>query len=95
MTNLLQEWHHQLRSSLHPVLFSAFYKSIAFICDFFPASVNDSLRVSALLAAPRVLQAFIAAVGDYFTYRLASQIYGSSHPAALATVSNPPAVVFF
>ncbi|KAH8171964.1 alg9-like mannosyltransferase family protein [Sarocladium implicatum] len=81
------EWHHQLRSSLHPILFSAFYKLVDGLCSIFSHSkANDTLRASALLAAPRVLQAVIAAVGDYFTYRLAATIYGPSQPAALTAL---------
>ncbi|KAK0386230.1 hypothetical protein NLU13_6067 [Sarocladium strictum] len=80
------EWHHQLRSSLHPILFSAVYKLTSFLCDLLPPSAYDSLRANALIAAPRVLQAFIAAVGDHFTYRLASQIYGPSTSASLAAI---------
>ena len=58
------------------------------ICSYLPSSsANDALRASALLAAPRVLQALIAAIGDYFTYRLAITIYGPSQPAALTAVS--------
>jgi phosphatidylinositol glycan class B len=70
------EWHHQLRSSIHPALFSAAYLVADTISKILPAS--NPLRVSILMAAPRVLQAVIAALGDWYTWRLTNTIYNSN-----------------
>ncbi|KAH7326407.1 family 22 glycosyltransferase [Stachybotrys elegans] len=67
------EWKHQLRSSLHPIIFSLAYTladAIARVLPFFA-----SFRVTALLAAPRILQAVFAALGDWYTWQLATKIY--------------------
>jgi phosphatidylinositol glycan class B len=75
------EWKHQLRSSLHPALFSACYIVADFVSSILPVPI--SFKVSALIAAPRILQALIAAVGDWYTWQLASKIYSNDANAAL------------
>lgn len=56
-------------------------------------SCGTSSRASLLLAAPKALQAAIAAYGDYYTYKIARHVYGSDSSAtSLAlffTVSSP------
>jgi GPI mannosyltransferase 3 len=85
------EWREGLRSSVHPLLFAAVYKATALICDF--SNLTAGARAEALIAAPKVLQAIIAATGDLFTWRLAQELYGSEDrgsTAALAlTVISP------
>ncbi|KAL4768743.1 Alg9-like mannosyltransferase family-domain-containing protein [Aspergillus nidulans var. acristatus] len=85
------EWEHQLRSSLHPLIFAAVYTVadlVARTLGFAPTS-----RAELLIAAPGITQAVIAAVGDFYTWKLARYIYGDgSHEtwAALAlTVVSP------
>ncbi|KAM5345397.1 hypothetical protein ACJ41O_011259 [Fusarium nematophilum] len=71
---LTWEWKHQLRSSLHPALFAGAY----LVADFVASHVLPMgiLRAAILVAAPRALQAVIAALGDWFTWQLAVSIYG-------------------
>lgn len=48
--------------------------------------LKSSSRAALVLAAPKVLQALVAALGDYYTYKLAQQIYGKSSYPAWCTV---------
>ncbi|KAK8095342.1 GPI mannosyltransferase [Apiospora kogelbergensis] len=85
------EWQHNLRSSLHPGLFSLGYT--------LTASYMSSMRLSphytaiALVAIPKVLQAGIAALTDWYAWRLAEKLYGSNSAAAwsvlLMSIANP------
>jgi phosphatidylinositol glycan class B len=84
---LTWEWHHQLRSSLHPALFSAAYLVADAISKVLPFA--NSIRVPVILAAPRALQAVFAALGDWYTWRLAGDIYPSNGNASLFAVSVP------
>ncbi|KAJ6136541.1 hypothetical protein N7512_001701 [Penicillium capsulatum] len=85
------EWHHQLRSSLHPLLFAAIYK----IADLFASALNLPVgtRAELLIAGPKIVQAVVSAIGDFYTWKLASRIYGEDTTGAwttlLATVLNP------
>lgn len=79
-----QEWKHQLRSSIHPLLFAAIYYvagSIAWLLRLSPLTAADLL-----IAAPKTAQAVIAAIGDYYTWKLAGRVYGSDSHGAWATV---------
>jgi phosphatidylinositol glycan class B len=69
------EWDYQLRSSLHPVLFAVTYRLVSRCTALVSASPQVSAQ--ALLAAPKLLQALIAAAGDFYTWRLAERIHGS------------------
>ncbi|KAK8089458.1 hypothetical protein PG997_004419 [Apiospora hydei] len=85
------EWQYNLRSSLHPGLFSLVYTLIA--------SYMSSMRLSphytgiALVAAPKVIQAGIAALTDWYAWRLAEKLYGGNSAAAwsvlLMGIANP------
>ncbi|KAL6860890.1 glycosyltransferase family 22 protein [Trichoderma novae-zelandiae] len=75
LTNIIQEWHHQLRSSLHPLLFSAAYTVADRLSAILPP--GSAVRSAIVIAAPRVLQALIAALGDWYTWHLAAHVYGS------------------
>lgn len=89
--NNKQEWKEHLRSAIHPSIFAGCY----LIADFLASILHLSApyRAQLLLAAPKVLQAVIAAIGDYYTWRLAEVTYGirSLAPAAalVVTVANP------
>ncbi|KAH7258258.1 family 22 glycosyltransferase [Fusarium solani] len=73
---LTWEWQHQLRSSLHPALFAGAYLTADFIAShILPMGI---LRAAILVAAPRTLQAGIAALGDWYTWQLAVSIYGDN-----------------
>jgi len=67
------EWREQLRSSMHPILFAAVYRAAAQVGDVFGAT--PYVKAELLLAAPKILEAIIAALGDYFTFRLAHEIH--------------------
>lgn len=80
-----QEWREQLRSALHPALFATTYK----LADGFSNSLKlaPATRADVLLAAPKTLQAVIAAVGDYYTWKLAKHIHGAGSPSAWAALA--------
>ncbi|KAI9167467.1 GPI mannosyltransferase [Paramyrothecium foliicola] len=73
---LTWEWQHQLRSSIHPALFSTAYLAANAVSKLLPSA--NVIRVSALLAAPRTLQALFAALGDWYTWRLTGKLYPSN-----------------
>ncbi|PKS10050.1 hypothetical protein jhhlp_004675 [Lomentospora prolificans] len=83
------EWQHQLRSSLHPTLFALVYK----FADLLGQYVVPGLRTTLLLWAPKVTQATIAALGDFYTWELARKLYRhdsmASTTALWMTVLNP------
>jgi phosphatidylinositol glycan class B len=74
-----KEWRHQLRSSLHPALFAAAYLA----ADALAAALglSPALRARVLLAAPKALQAVVAACVDLSTLALAENLYGADDPA--------------
>ncbi|POR36063.1 GPI mannosyltransferase 3 [Tolypocladium paradoxum] len=77
---LTWEWHYQLRSSLHPALFSAAYMVADKLSSLLPA--GNVLRTAIVMGAPKVLQAGIAGLGDWYTWQLAVNIYGSGSNAS-------------
>ncbi|KAK3692421.1 glycosyltransferase family 22 protein [Podospora appendiculata] len=88
---LTWEWQYQLRSSLHPALFGLAYKVLHSLMAFM--NLFPPFQSFVLVALPKVVQSVFAALADYYTWRLASDIYGrdSNVPwAALwMTVLNP------
>ena len=86
-----QEWREHLRSALHPALFATIYKVTGGVSTAF--NLAPASKAYTLLAAPKTLQAVIAAIGDYYTWKLAKHIHGPGSPptwAALAlTVASP------
>ncbi|KAJ6138150.1 GPI mannosyltransferase [Penicillium samsonianum] len=85
------EWRHQLRSSLHPLFFAALYKAADFLAS--ALSVSPATRAELLIAAPKTAQAVVAAIGDFYTWKLAVRVYGKdsrgSWTTLIATVLNP------
>ncbi|KAE8149252.1 Alg9-like mannosyltransferase family-domain-containing protein [Aspergillus avenaceus] len=79
------EWRHQLRSSIHPLLFAALYS----VTDFSARLVHFSpaIRADLLIAVPKVAQAIISATGDLYTWKLAQSVYGRRSPDAWATLA--------
>ncbi|KAK1779230.1 Alg9-like mannosyltransferase family-domain-containing protein [Copromyces sp. CBS 386.78] len=87
---LTWEWQHQLRSSLHPAIFGVAYKVAHWsLSSFFPPSFETFL----LEALPKLIQSVFAALGDFYTWQLATSIFGdeSNIPwtALWMTVLNP------
>ncbi|KAK4171859.1 GPI mannosyltransferase, partial [Triangularia setosa] len=85
------EWQYQLRSSLHPAIFGAAYKlaeTVMSAMHLFPP-----FTASMLVALPGALQSVFAALGDFYTWKLAMDIYGRESYAPWAvlwmTVFNP------
>ncbi|KAK3313808.1 Alg9-like mannosyltransferase family-domain-containing protein [Apodospora peruviana] len=88
---LTWEWEHQLRSSLHPAIFGVAYKAFRGLMSFLV--LPPPFQSFALVALPKLVQSGFAALGDFYTWRLATEIFGrrSNSPwAALwMTVLNP------
>lgn len=47
-----------------------------------------------LIAAPRVVQAFIAGLGDYFTWLLATKIYPDGNASSFVVSHHPPSYFY-
>ncbi|KAK2606000.1 glycosylphosphatidylinositol anchor biosynthesis [Conoideocrella luteorostrata] len=71
---LTWEWHHHLRSSLHPIIFSAGYIAADLLSKLLPA--GHMLRASIVVGSPKVLQAVCAGLCDWYTWQLAVKIFG-------------------
>lgn len=81
-----QEWHHKLRSSLHPGLFSLGYFIIANYMRSMP--FDDSYTALALVIVPKIMQAGIAALSDWYAWRLGEKLYGRNSVTAWSVVSG-------
>ncbi|KAL4804404.1 Alg9-like mannosyltransferase family-domain-containing protein [Aspergillus unguis] len=79
------EWKHQLRSSLHPLIFAAVYSAADVVAR--TLGLSPASRADLLIEAPGITQAVIAAVGDYYTWKLARYIYGERSNEAWATLA--------
>ncbi|KAL2752649.1 glycosyltransferase family 22 protein [Sodiomyces alcalophilus JCM 7366] len=90
---LTWEWRLQLRSSLHPALFTAVYWIADGFTRLIPSALVIHLRPSILIAAPKVLQVVSAAASDWYTWQLAVKLYGrsstSSWFALFMTICSP------
>jgi phosphatidylinositol glycan class B len=71
-----------LRSSLHPAIFSAAYLVGDYGTRYLP--VGPTAKTAVIVAAPRFVQAFIAAAGDFFTWKFAMNIYPDSNVSSFA-----------
>lgn len=80
-----QEWKHQLRSSLHPLLFATIYYAADAVAQ--SLRLSPTTRAGLLIAAPKATQAGVAALGDFFTWKLARRIYGSQNNASGAALA--------
>ncbi|KAL2134261.1 hypothetical protein VTI74DRAFT_628 [Chaetomium olivicolor] len=88
---LTWEWQHQLRSSLHPAIFGLAYKAVDGVMS--AMHLFPPFRALMLVALPGTLQSVFAALGDFFTWKLAMDVYGGDSYAPWAalwmTVLNP------
>ncbi|KAK5653101.1 hypothetical protein OQA88_9199 [Cercophora sp. LCS_1] len=88
---LTWEWQHQLRSSLHPFIFGLVYKVAYTLMTWM--QLFTPFKAVILVALPGVVQSVFAALGDFYTWRLATQIYGADSNVPWAalwmTVLNP------
>ncbi|KZV18039.1 GPI mannosyltransferase 3-like [Dorcoceras hygrometricum] len=67
--HLTWEWRKGLRSYLHPLLFAALYKVLAFLGLDSPWFMTRT---------PRLLQSIFAAFGDLYLYKLSKNLFGDS-----------------
>ncbi|RYP21200.1 hypothetical protein DL765_002339 [Monosporascus sp. GIB2] len=85
---LTWEWVHGLRSSLHPAIFALGY----FIVENVLGPLTK-VKARWLLAAPKVMQTGFAALGDWYTWRLAERLYDRnstvSRSVLAMTLLNP------
>ncbi|KAL8695894.1 MAG: hypothetical protein Q9201_007914 [Fulgogasparrea decipioides] len=85
------EWKNQLRSAIHPAIFASVYRLSAQLSNLLQLTPNYHAEL--LLAAPRITQAVIAALGDHYTWKLGERIYGRGSNEAWAalflTVTSP------
>lgn len=79
-----KEWQHQLRSSLHPVIFGLAYKVAYTLMTWM--QLFTPFKAVILVALPGVVQSVFAALGDFYTWRLATQIYGVNSNVPWAAV---------
>ncbi|KAK4250558.1 glycosyltransferase [Corynascus novoguineensis] len=88
---LTWEWQHQLRSSLHPAIFGLAYRAAESLMS--SLSLFPPFKALMLVALPGTVQAVFAALGDFYTWKLAMDIYGRQSNAPWAalwmTVLNP------
>ncbi|KAI9325134.1 Alg9-like mannosyltransferase family-domain-containing protein [Obelidium mucronatum] len=75
---LTWEWTYRVRGFTHPMLFAAVYKVLQL------SGLDDTEWI---IMAPKIFQAFFAAIGDIYTYKLASKLFGKG-PAKWALVSS-------
>ena len=81
-----QEWKHQLRSAIHPTIFAAVY--------WLASNLSKVLRLppnwhaDLMIAAPKTTQAGFAALGDFYTWKLAEKVYGHGSNEAWVTVCS-------
>ncbi|KAK1750674.1 hypothetical protein QBC47DRAFT_393222 [Echria macrotheca] len=71
---LTWEWQQQLRSSLHPALFGLVYKAAHTLMS--GLEVFEPARARILVMLPSLVQSVFAALGDFYTWALATEIYG-------------------
>ncbi|KAK4043246.1 glycosyltransferase [Parachaetomium inaequale] len=81
---LTWEWQHQLRSSLHPAIFGLAYKAAEGLMTFL--NLFPPFKAFMLVALPGTLQAVFAALGDFYTWKLAMDIYGRGSNAPWAAL---------
>lgn len=81
---MTQEWKEGLRSSLHPALFAGIYYASDLLASAF--HVSPSSRAEILLVGPKALQAALAALVDYFTWKYARRMFGNGSNASYAAV---------
>lgn len=83
---LTWEWAYQLRSSLHPALFALTYAVVDRLTNNTLLSLPPSSQAAALLLAPKLVQAGLAALGDLYTWKLANKVYGQGSKSAWSAV---------
>lgn len=81
-----QEWKNNLRSSIHPSIFAGVYWVSCFVSR--ASRLSPDTHAELLVAAPKVMQAIFAALGDYYTWKLGEGVYGRDSSEAWAAVCS-------
>lgn len=76
-----QEWKNHLRSAIHPMIFALCYRIADAVAE--ALKLSHHARSELLLAAPKILQALFAAWTDFYTWKLASYMYGADSLSSL------------
>ena len=84
---LTWEWQHQLRSSLHPAIFGVAYKVAHWLMS---ALFPPAFETFVLEGLPKVIQSIFAALGDFYTWQLATSIFGDESNIPWTAVSHKP-----
>ncbi|KAL8745733.1 MAG: hypothetical protein Q9190_002172 [Brigantiaea leucoxantha] len=79
------EWKNRLRSAVHPTIFAGVYRLVSTLSPAMHLSPHSHAEL--LIAAPKVVQAICAALGDYYTWKLSGRLYGSRSNEAWATTT--------
>ena len=80
----MKEWKNHLRSAIHPTLFAIVYKFASGLSRIL--RLPPTYRADVLVAAPKFAQAIIAALGNYYTWKLGERTYGVGSNEAWAAV---------
>ncbi|KAI5779247.1 Alg9-like mannosyltransferase family-domain-containing protein [Geopyxis carbonaria] len=72
---LTWEWRHGLRSIAHPAVFAGLYKTLNYVHNVL--NISPAQQEEIYVAAPKVLQAVFATMGDWATARMAGVLWGS------------------
>ncbi|OTA93097.1 glycosyltransferase family 22 protein [Hypoxylon sp. CO27-5] len=87
---LTWEWKHQLRSSVHPAVFAFGYWIVQ---SYGGLRMAPQTKAKWLIAVPKIIQTGLAALSDWYTWRLAEKLYGNGNIASwsvlLMTLLNP------
>lgn len=78
-----------MRSSLHPAVFAVAYAAVDKITTLLPCL--PSFKASLLVALPKLVQAAVVVVNDFYTWKLAERVYGQGSRSAWSAVRS----VFF
>ncbi|KAI9671551.1 MAG: hypothetical protein M1817_003603 [Caeruleum heppii] len=78
------EWRHQLRSYMYPALFAAMYRMCRTAANVMQLSATTGAEL--LVVVPKIVQAVFAALGDFFTWKLAVKLSGRHRQLADVTL---------
>lgn len=78
------EWRYGLRSSLHPLIFATAYFAADKLMKY--AACSPSFRAMVLTMIPSLIQGYIAAIGEFYTWQLSKKIYGRKSNVAWVTL---------
>ncbi|KAL9117934.1 MAG: hypothetical protein Q9187_005527 [Circinaria calcarea] len=79
------EWKYRLRSAVHPAIFALFYSMSSLLSD--GLRLSPASHAELLISTPKVVQSVFAALGDYYTWRLARKVYGRGSNEAWAVLA--------